>query len=171
MSDRPIPQEAINVLQGFLDASGREDIEEMKQFVSKQTIESGSMNTEGGKGMKYELSEATWEGDHVVIPMRATPTDEAPEGAPEMEMQCLMVQEEGEWKFDLVETMNRLFGGDMGEMMDQMADLMKDTMEGLGDAIAGGLESAFGGGSGSDDAEGNDSTGGEDEQGRNLRLT
>lgn len=171
MSDRPIPQEAIDALQGFLEASGCEDLEEMKQFVSKRTIESGSMNAEGGKGMKYELSEATWEGDHVMIPMRAIPTDEAPEGVPEMEMQCLMIQEEGTWKFDLVETMNRLMGGDVGEMMDQMADLMKDTMEGLGDAIAGGLESAFGGGGGSDDAEEGDSTGGDDEQGPNLRLT
>ncbi len=168
MSDRPIPPQAVEVLQAFLAASDKKDEEAMKACVSKQTIEAGQMNTEGAEGMEYHLGDPVWEGDNVVIPMRAVPTAESPQGVPEMEMQCLMVEEDGQWKFDLMETMNRLMGGDLGEMMDQMADMMKDTMEGLGEAMAEGMKAAFGEGESVSDDNVKDEN---DDDPPDLRLT
>jgi hypothetical protein len=69
-----------------------------------------------------------------------------------MEMDCLMVKEDGQWKFDLSETMNRMFGGNLEEAVEQIGDAvgkaMGEAMKGVGDAIGEGLRAAFGEGSG-----------------------
>ncbi len=150
MSELPtdVSAGAIEVLRRFLDASLREDEQAMKACLSRQTLESGQMNSDGPEGVKYILGDAQIEGDHVVIPMKAVPID-AGEGAPAaMEMACIMVREDGAWKFDLATTMERLMGGGLGTMMEDVASKMAEAMQGMGEALATGLGAAFGESSG-----------------------
>lgn len=63
-------------------------------------------------------------------------------------MPCLIVREEGQWKFDLPGSMDRLFGGGLDAMVQQLASTMATAMEGVGQAMAEGLKEAFGGMSG-----------------------
>lgn len=137
--------EATRVLQAFMDAGTRHDEEAMRACVTRATVESGSMNASGGpEGMRFVLDEQHREGDVVVIRARAFPLD-APEGAePALEMACLMVQEDGQWKLDLMATMERMLGGNLDEAMGQMADGLSQAMEGVGEAIGEGFRQAFG---------------------------
>ena len=135
---------AIKVLQAFLDASLRKDEQAMKACLTRKTLESGQMNSDGPEGVKYILGDAQIEGDKVIIPMKAVPI-EAEEGAPAaMEMACVMVKEQGEWKFDLATTMERLMGGGLGAAMEQIASKMTEAMQGVGEALSSGMQAVFG---------------------------
>ncbi|MFI5377951.1 MAG: YqcC family protein [Tepidisphaerales bacterium] len=128
---------AVQVLQTFLDASLRKDEPAMKACLTRKTLESGQMNNEGPEGVKYVLGEAQLEGENVVIPMKAVPIDAPADAPPAMEMACVMVKEDGAWKFDLLTTVERMMGGGLGAAMEQVASKM-------GEALAGGLSAAFG---------------------------
>jgi len=63
-----------------------------------------------------------------------------------MRMPGLMVREDGEWKFDMATTQQRMMTG-LDAALGQMAGALGQAMEGVGEAMATGLREAFGEGS------------------------
>jgi hypothetical protein len=130
-----VPGEAVEGLRAFLDASDRQDMEAMSARVTRQTLASGKLH---GPPMqvRYELGEGRMESAAAVIPVSGFPKD-APKGAaPEMLMDCVMVREDGLWKLDLPETMQRMLGGKLDSAVQQVADGLGRAMEQMGKAVA-----------------------------------
>jgi hypothetical protein len=138
-----VPQAAIDVLQKFLEASIRKDLETMKTCVTKKTLEAGQMNTEGPTDVTIVLGQATREGENIIIPAKLVanpPSTDAP-----FEMPCIMMLEDGQWKFDLGSTIERLMSGaGLDRMMEEVASKMSTAMEGVADALSEGFKAAFG---------------------------
>jgi len=134
----PVPAQAVEVLRTFLDADLRKDEAVMKACLTRETLESGRFHG-GPEDMTYELGEGRMEGAVAVIPVKAVANHPSESGPASMELPCIMVQEEGEWKFDLAGTMERMMGGAMEQAMGQVAEVMSEAMEGVGKAIADGL--------------------------------
>lgn len=136
--------EATRVLRTFMEAGLRRDEATMRACVTRSTLESGQMEPDGGpEGVRFVLDDPQAEGDLLVIQARAFPL-EAPEGTPPaFEMPCLMVKEDGQWKFDLDGSAERMMGG-LTQAMGEMATAMGDAMKGIGEALADGLQQAFG---------------------------
>lgn len=147
MSDQStnVPAAARTVLQAFLDAGLARDEAGMKACLTRHTLESGQFNPDSAPdGLRFVLGDGQMEGKMAVITMKGFPTDAPADSPPAMEMACLMVQEEGQWKFDLSGTMDRMMGG-LQQVMEQMAASMGDAMKGIGEAMAEGLQEAFNG--------------------------
>jgi hypothetical protein len=149
MSDSParVPAGALNALQKFLDAGQRRDESAMKACLSRRTLESGQFDNSGPEGVRFEFGEGCMEGENALIPLKMIPIDGPADAPPVMEMPCVMVQEDGQWKLDLPATMERMMGGGLGAAMEQVATVMTTAMEGVGRALAGGLGEMMGGGS------------------------
>jgi hypothetical protein len=139
--------QATLVLQTFMEASLRHDEATMRACVTRSTLEANQMKAEGGpEGVRFVFDDQHTEGELLVIRARAIPLD-SPEGTPPaLEMACLMVKEDGQWKFDLVRSVDRMMGG-MEQAMEQVATAMGEAMQGVGQALADGLQQAFGGSS------------------------
>lgn len=142
MAKKPAaPADAKKALQGFVDASIRRDLEEMKSFLSKSTLESGQFNGSAGpEGVKYVLGEPRPEKDGILILLRAFPEGTPEAGEPVMQMDCLMIREKGSWKFDLAASVERMMGG----ALEQVVSTMAEVVEGVGKAMGEGLQAAFG---------------------------
>lgn len=146
MGEGTVPAEAIQVLRAFLEAAERKDEEKMKACLNRRTIESGSFSNSGPEGVRFVLGEAVMEGEVAVIPVNGVPLGAADDSPPAMEMSCLVVKEDGQWKFDLSGTVARMMGGDLGKAVEEMTSAMGQAMEGIGKAISEGLSAAFGSG-------------------------
>jgi uncharacterized protein YqcC (DUF446 family) len=139
-----VPAEAVQVLTSFLAAADRKDEAGMKACLSRKTLESGTFNNAGPEDMNLVMGEATLEGDMVVIPLRGTPKG-APADAPAvMELPCLIVKEDGQWKFDLSSSVDRMMGGSLQNIVETLGTAMAGAMEGIGKAMSEGLSQAFG---------------------------
>ena len=140
-----IPPEAVGVLKAFLDAAQRRDEEAMKACLDRRTLESGQFRNAGPEDTRFILGEPFMEGEQVIIPAKAYPNDAPADAAPVMEMACQIVKEDGQWKFDLAGTVERMFGGDLGKVVEQVTTAMADAMKGVGEAISEAIGGAFGG--------------------------
>ncbi|MCX7050043.1 MAG: hypothetical protein NTX50_31740 [Candidatus Sumerlaeota bacterium] len=146
MSEAPVsvPAEAMQALDRFLNASLRRDEEAMKSCVTRKTLELGKMHTQGPEGVRFIKGDARMEGDNAVMPIKAIRNDAPDDEEAVMEMDCVMAREDGEWKFDLLTTMDRLMGGSLDEVVNAMTSQMAEAMKGVGEALAGGMQEAFG---------------------------
>lgn len=135
-----VPPEAIQVLSAFLDAAQRRDEEGMKRCLNRRTIESGQFRNSGPENVRFVFGDAFMEGEQAVVPVKAYLIDGPADAPPAMEMACLIVKEDGAWKFDLAGTVDRMLGGDLGKAVEQMTT----AMEGVGKAISEAMGSAFG---------------------------
>jgi hypothetical protein len=141
-----VPAEAVEALRAFLDATGRQDMPAMSARVTRQTLASGKLH---GPPMsaRYELGEGRTEGASVAIPVSGFPKDAPTGAAPAMQMDCVMVREDGLWKLDLPQTMQRMLGGNLETAVQQVAEGLGRAMEQMGKAVA----TALGGGAAQDD--------------------
>jgi len=57
----------------------------------------------------------------------------------DMAMTTILIQQEGAWKVDVNKTMMSIFGGAMGEMMDQMGEAMQE----MGESMAEGMQESM----------------------------
>lgn len=139
---------AKEVLQAFLDASNRHDDKAMHACLTRRSLEDGEVSTpEALDGAVFVMDEPQAEGEMVVIHLKALPPGAANDAQPVMELNCLLVQEDGRWKFDLAGTAERMMAGlesALGAAMGQMATAMSEAMEGVGKAMSDGLSQAFG---------------------------
>jgi hypothetical protein len=144
-----VDPKAVAVLQRFLDAAMRKDEPAMRECLTKKTLESGQFDGTGPQGVRFVLGEALMEGEVVMVPVKAFPLDlpaaEETTAQPAMQLQCLMVQEEQAWKFDLAGTTERMFSGDMEAAMQQAAETIGTAMQGVTEVLSETLKQAFGG--------------------------
>lgn len=138
-----VPPEGIRVLEAFIDASKRKDLDGMKACLSRSTLESGSFNGDGPTGVDFIIGEPRLEGTQPVVPLRVVPEGAGPEGETIDELPCIMVEEDGAWKFDLDATMN-LQMGDIQEMMEEVGKQMGAALGGIAEGIANAFNEAFG---------------------------
>jgi hypothetical protein len=135
----------MQTLHAFLDAGLRHDEEAMKKCVTRQSLESGQVDVSATPdGMEFVTDNDHMEGETAVIGVRAFPAGTPHDATPAMEMPCLLVREDGQWKIDLVATIDRMMGGSFEAMAGQMATAMGEAMEGVGKALADGFSQAFG---------------------------
>lgn len=143
MSD--VPAEAVGVIHSFLDASQRNDMAAMSACLTRQSLESGQLHG-SPEGVRFVVDETHMEGATAIVTISGFPL-EAPADAPAViQMPCMVVQEEGQWKFDIGATMDRMMGPQLEAAMQQVADGMGQALEKVGQA----LTTALGG----DDASG-----------------
>lgn len=90
---------------------------------------------DGAPQARYTLGEAVKDGDDVVVPV--TVTDGATRHTQTIEVTPVL--EDGQWRIDLARTMDRLMGGAMQQLTEQMGEAMK----GMGEAMAEGISKAF----------------------------
>jgi hypothetical protein len=138
--------QATKVLETFMAAGTRHDEPAMRACLNRRTIESGNMDAAGGpEGMRFVLDNQHTEGEQLVIRARAFPVDSKDDTSPALELACLMVKEDGQWKFDLAGSVDRMMGsGGLEKVVEQMTTAIGDAMKGVGEALSAGLQQAFG---------------------------
>lgn|GEM_PF-4816547 len=146
-------RDAMAVLRRFVDANASQDVVAMMKCLSKGTLESGGFSGPMPGEFRFEFGEAEEQGAGVVIPMTVLAPGETPETPPTpvMALRCIMVEEEGEWKFDLASTMQPQMEAMESAMMDamqQVGSAMGEAMGAMGGAIEGAMGEALGGGTG-----------------------
>lgn len=121
--------DAMAVLRRFVDANAAQDVAGMMKCLSKNTLESGGFSGPMPGEFRFEFGEAEEQAPSVIIPMTVLAPGETPDTppVPVMAMRCIMVQEEGEWKFDLASTMQ--------PQMEAMESAMMDAMQQVGNAM------------------------------------
>ena len=145
-----VPREAIDTITAFLDANRRQDEEGMRACLSRRTLESGSFSGPDGHATDFFIGEPRRDGDRIVVPVRIVPPGAGEDSPESMDLPCIVVEEDGAFKFDLAGTMEIAFGGDLGDMVDSVAGAISEAMDGIGDA----LQTAFG--SGGEECDGSD---------------
>lgn len=108
----------------------------MEACLTRKSLESGQFNGSSPDGFRPEVAEARMEGDLAVVNVATFPVDAPSGSAPVMEMPCIVVQEEGKWKFDLATTMERMMGGMLGSAMEQVAGGLNEAMGQVGQAFS-----------------------------------
>ncbi|MCW5755471.1 MAG: hypothetical protein KIT24_12260 [Phycisphaeraceae bacterium] len=144
MSDRLA--EATNVLKGFVDANNRQDGEAMKTYLCRSSLEEDGFSGPMPPELKLEIGEAEDHGDKVIIPLNISAPGDDGQMMQLDELRCIMIQEDGEWKFDLatsVAPQMEAVEAAMGQMMEQLGTAMGEAFGAIGDAIS----NAFGGSS------------------------
>jgi hypothetical protein len=153
--DTAVPPEALDVLRSFLDAGLRRDEPAMRACLTKKTLEAGQFDGSSPQGVRYVFGAAAMEGEAAVVPVRAFalegPAEGDPAAVPVMEMPCVMVQEEGQWKFDLVATTERMFSGGLETAMSDTVAALGTAMEGITQQLGDVMREAFGGSSSGDE--------------------
>src|SRR5882724_5987728 len=96
MSD--VPQDAIQVLNAFLVALQRNDLAGMSACLTRQSLESAQIHG-SPEGVRYVMGESQMEGERAVINIKGFAQDAPADSPPAMEMACLLIREEGQWKF------------------------------------------------------------------------
>ena len=115
------------------------DEKKAKALLSAATLAGGAFHlTPEIFGARYTVAEPRVEKGQLWIPVAIT---SASEGGASQTITLFMapVQEDGQWKLDMTRTMQRMMGG-MEAVVDQMAQAVGQVMEGVGEAIATGLQ-------------------------------
>lgn len=118
---------ALATLRRFVEANARQDNDAMKACLTRASLESGNFSGSTPPGVEFRLDAPEDEGGRVVIPLRVHSTEAPPDAPPLDTLRCVMVEEDGEWKFDLLSTMS--------PMMEQMEQAMTAAMGQLGEAM------------------------------------
>ena len=141
MSESLTPDQATAIIKAFIQAAAFDrDEEAVKKMVTKASAEQGNFSPPpDAHEMTITLDPATQEGEEWVVPL--TITDPKDTSKPPMKMPMTLTVEEGQWKINMIRTMDRLFGGSMEAVMDGMVDALK----GVGETMAEGLKQAFDG--------------------------
>jgi len=134
MGDGPV-----RVAEKFWGALEDGDLEKARYYATEETANSLTMNEEGeDEEADVEFGVATVEGEYTVVPTTIISKGDPPE--PTIELETLLVREDGKWKVDVARTMLSMFDDEMGELMEGMTDAMGDAMQNLGKAMTEEME-------------------------------
>lgn len=137
------PADAITTVRTFIEASGRKDLEGMKQCLTTETLEKGEFHGDAPELERYEVKGAVPEGNGFIVAVELYPKS-PPEGQPPMlVMPFVLIPEKGAFRIDMGASMNKMFGGDLDQLLKQLAEGMKTAMEGVTTVLAEGMKSAF----------------------------
>ena len=138
-SEKPAPdiQKPVNadsqmaVAKGFWDAMNAKDLQAVKSYVTKESADKLQIkDKDDTANCKVTFGNIKIEDDKTVIDTNMQANDGTTEF--NVQMQTILVKEEGQWKVDADQTMMSMFGGAMGEMM-----------KGLGQALEEGFKKGF----------------------------
>jgi len=142
---------AIDVAGKFWNALNDGDLEKAREYCTEETAASLTMNDNGGDAdVDVEFGTTTVEGGRTIIETQMVAR--MGDLTQNVELKTILVQEGGEWKVDVMNTMMSMFGGAMGEMMEGLTETMTDAMENMGTAMMEGMMEGFSqfGGQGAD---------------------
>ena len=118
-----------SVAEAFWKAMKTGDIASVKKYMTGASAKALNESTDKekmGKEGKITLGDAKIEKDKATVP---TTIDN--EGV-KMELQTILVKQDGKWKVDLDQTMMSMFGGAMGEMMKGLGGQMGEGLNQMG---------------------------------------
>jgi hypothetical protein len=138
----PVPDDAVRVLQAFLDASVRGDEPAMRACLTRDLRESDDFDSSALAGVRFVTGAARVADGRVLVPVQAFAADAAAaaDAQPQMEMLCVMVPEDGQWKLDLEATWGGM-DADINAALGQVASALGDAMG----AVTGAVGEALGG--------------------------
>ena len=133
---------AIDVAGKFWDAMNDGDLEKARKYCTEETAASLTMNDNGGDAsVDVEFGTTTVEGERTIIETQMVAR--MGDVTQNVELKTVLVQEDGEWKVDVMNTMMSMFGGAMQEMTDGLTETMTDAMENMGTAMMEGMMEGF----------------------------
>ncbi len=129
---------ATRVLQSFIDANGRQDAAAMIACLTRSTLEAGGFSGPTPPNVQFKIGDAAEVDGNITIPMHVMPVGDP--DAPVLDtLQCVMVEEDGQWKFDLLATIGPQMAAveaAMDEAMGALGDAMGQAMGAVGDAMS-----------------------------------
>ncbi len=131
---------ALATLRAFTDANARADEAAMRAVLTRSTLDSGNFSGPMPADMIFEFG-APEDDDQgrVIILMTARPPGDLPEDMQPMALRCILVQEDGVWKFDLEATMHDQMAAAEAafrELGEQLGQAMGGAMEAIGEGLA-----------------------------------
>jgi len=131
------------VAKGFWDAMNAKDIQAARSFVTKGSADKLHIKEEDTTaGCKVDFGDIKIEDDKTTIDTTMQTNDGTAEF--QVQMQTILVKEDGQWKVDAEQTMMSMFGGAMGEMMKGLGKALeegfKKGFEEMGKSMAGGMQ-------------------------------
>ena len=131
------------VAMGFWDAMNAKDIQAARSFVTKGSADKLQIkDKDTTASCKATFGDIKIEDDKTTIETTMQTNDGTTEF--QVQMQTILVKEEGQWKVDAEQTMMSMFGGAMGEMMKGLGKALeegfKKGFEEMGKSVAGGMQ-------------------------------
>ncbi|MFZ4572884.1 MAG: hypothetical protein ACOYN0_00720 [Phycisphaerales bacterium] len=127
---------ALATLRAFVDANQRQDTGAMRECFSRNTIEAGGFSASLPEGFRFQAGAPEPDPRGVVIPLDVFSADAA--DVPLMTMRCVMVDEQGTWKLDLLATMEPqvdVMESALRDALRQAGRTMNDLLDETGDAF------------------------------------
>jgi hypothetical protein len=133
---------AVDVAGKFWDAVNDGNLEKAKKYATQETAASLTMNDDRGDAeVDVEFGASTVEGERTIIETHMV--TRMGDVNQTVDMKTVLVQEDGEWKVDIINTMMSMFGGAAQEMMQGMTEAMGQTMEDMGNVMMEEMQKAF----------------------------
>ncbi len=131
------------VAKGFWDAMNAKDIQAARSFVTKGSADKLQIkDKDTTASCKVTFGNIKIEDNKTTIDTTMQTNDGTTEF--QVQMQTILVKEEGQWKVDAEQTMMSMFGGAMGEMMKGLGKALeegfKKGFEEMGKSMAGGMQ-------------------------------
>lgn len=127
---------AVACMRAFIDANDRQDPDAMKACLTRQSREEEGFSGPAPGEVTFRMGEPEDQGDHVIVPIHVfAPGDE---NEPVDQLRCIVVEEEGAWKFDLIRTLAPQMEAveqALGEAMGQIGEAMGQAFSAIGDAF------------------------------------
>lgn len=153
-SEKPEPdiQKTVNVedqlavAKGFWDAMNAKDIQAVRLYVTKESADKLQIKDKDvTANCKVTFGNIKIEDNKITIDTTMQTYDGTTEF--KVQMQTILVKEDGQWKVDADQTMMSMFGGAMGEMMKGLGKTLeegfKKGFEEMGKSMAEGIQKGF----------------------------
>ena len=143
-TQKPVNAESqLAVAKGFWDAMNAKDVQSARSFVTKGSADKLHIKEEDTTtNCTVTFGNIKIEDNKTTIETTMQTNDGTAEF--QIQMQTMLVKEEGQWKVDAEQTMMSMFGGAMGEMMKGLGNALeegfKKGFEEMGKSIAGGMQ-------------------------------
>ena len=134
------------VAKGFWDAMNAKDIQAVRSYATKESEDKLQIkDSDATTNCKVAFGEVKMEDNKSSIETAMQTYNGTTES--EVQMQTILVREDGQWKVDADQTMMSMFGGAMGEMIQglgkAMGEGLKKGMEEIGKSITEGMQKGF----------------------------
>jgi len=131
------------VAKGFWDAMNAKDVQAARSFVTKESADKLQIKEkDAAANCKVDFGDIKIEDNKTTIDTTMQTNDGMTEF--QVQMQTILVKEEGQWKVDAEQTMMSIFGGAMGEMMKGLGKALeegfKKGFEDMGKSMAEGMQ-------------------------------
>jgi len=131
-------EQPTDVAQNFWDAVIEGDIDTARKHATRGSADSISINDDQAGSGEFTLGEQSIDGDKATVSTSLVSQNDGAEM--KMELETVLLQEDGAWKVDFDQTMMSMFGGAMGAMMEGMGKAMQEGMEEMARGLQEGME-------------------------------